>query len=141
MDPGLGVLVFRPLTQTIMAAPEKGIHGNCFATCVAAITGEDNVPNFAQEGKSKWFIALWTWADRLGWDVCSPNENRLPEGVLVAMGLGPRGFKHAVLWAGGRDGMIIWDPHPDRTGLVGRPENWVSIDRDLRKRGADLWTV
>jgi len=122
-------LTFRPLTQTILSNLEIGVHGNCLATCVAAITGADDVPNFAQEG-TRWFLALWAWGDENGWDIYTAKPSELPPGPSIATGQGPRGFKHAVVWGGGTNGMVVWDPRPSRVGLVGPPENWVRVTRD-----------
>lgn len=121
-------LSFRALTQTVFSDPANGVHGNCLATCVAAITGED-VPNFAQFGRSKWFLELWKWGDEYGWDIYTARPDDLTLGFTIAQGDGPRGFKHAVLWVGGSNGMVAWDPHPDRTGLIGRPKNWIRLKK------------
>lgn len=119
-----------PVTQEEFSDPERGVHGNCLSACLEAITGEQGIPNFAQHGRGKWFLKLWEWADERGWLVCSVNREKLPLGVVIVQGNGPRGFKHACLWAGGPDGMLVWDPHPDRTGLV-TLENWIRVEKDV----------
>lgn len=43
--------------------------------------------------------------------------------VWILGGMSPRGFTHAVL---GDAGGVLWDPHPDRTGLQ-TTEHWYAV--------------
>lgn len=120
-------LTLTPVTQTRFG----GDHGDCFAACVATITGVplDQIPNFIEAGR-EWFAVLWNWADETGWDVYSAHSKEtLPNGPLIVTGPGARGFGHACVWIGGPDGMIAWDPHPSRAGLV-ECDHWIVLERD-----------
>lgn len=69
-----------------------------------------------------WFRTMKAWADKQG---LHPQLMRTPprQGqVAVAMGEGPRGRLHAVVYAGP---FLAHDPHPSRAGLVGRPHRYM----------------
>ncbi len=110
--------------------------GNCFATCVAALTGIplEDVPNFCL--KDSWFEDAVNWLWEHGWGVAyfygSDEKGQLPEGArlystlpYIATGPSPRGdFLHSVVE---RDGKLLHDPHPDDTGLAGPPRDYILL--------------
>lgn len=118
---------FYPVTQTEFSNEDGSVHGNCLSACLEAITGEKEIPNFANYGRSVWFMKLWAWGDEHGWEIHSCNRDRLPPGAVIVQGKGPRGFQHACVWVGGPTGMIAWDPHPDRTGLTAT--HWIRVSK------------
>ena len=117
---------FAPITQTEFSDPAADTHGNCLSACLEAITGIHPIPNFANFGRNEWFTKLWEWSDSKGWDVYSCNQAKLPITPTIVQGDGPRGFKHACIWVGGPNGMLAWDPHPSRAGLL-TYDNWVRV--------------
>lgn len=106
--------------QTIFGAPS----GNCFATAVACVFDLDvaDVPNFCAPPEKGWGDRFEAWCrDRglqplffetenfPGWvEACSPKQ------VVIASGPAARGLLHTCVYRGGE---LLWDPHPDDTGL------------------------
>lgn len=113
--------------QTTFGMP----NGNCFATCMACILDldVDQVPNFMHEG-DEWFAAAQSWLSRryslrlltLKWDARENAAWGLGKTLCIASGPASRGFMHSVVWQAGK---MIHDPHPDGTGLIGDPEDYV----------------
>lgn len=116
------------LTQLILHNPENGKFGDCFRTCIACILDIPDVtlvPHIFENGfddTAIWQQPLNEWLSKLGLayiDVAcaegwfdSWNINT----YHIISGNSPRGFSHAVV---GRNGKMVWDPHPSRDGLVG----------------------
>lgn len=116
------------LTQTILAEDPSGERGNCFATCIASILEAPlaEVPNFCNSDLWRWDLNRWLAPRGLTYvDVSLPGDARdeLVEfwGYHVISGDGPRGHRHSVV---GLKGEIVWDPHPSRAGLLGKPDDW-----------------
>jgi hypothetical protein len=124
-----------PLVQTKFSDTEKGIHGNCFGTCVASLLELDpaTVPPFEDLPDGKWFPPFWELLknngcrfggtrhmrqrilDGEGWpDDIGPGV----DGYYIVGGGSPRGFTrgHAVIY---RAGEMVMDPHPSGAGLTG----------------------
>jgi len=127
--------------------------GDCLRVAVASLLGMgiDDVPHFAaiEHGRPAddplrhaWWWALVGWCrllepafdvvsldplDRHAWpDPDDPDDPLL--GCYLLTGPSPRGpWLHTVVAKAGR---VVWDPHPDRTGLTGRP---VAAERLLRR--------
>jgi len=111
----------RPVLQT-----KFGVDGNCFSACVATILGVGlaDVPNDPGTGRRVWRDYL----DRFGLGMLTVQLGAgwPPEGAYcIAGGKSARGLPHAVVWFFEPDGAgkMVFDPHPDSTGLVGPPED------------------
>ena len=107
-----------PVMQT-----KLGKSGNCLQACVASALGFSlvQVPEFSGR---RWADELRAWFAGLGLRVITCSRER--EGIAIALGRGPRGLRHAVVW---REGRMIHDPHPDRSGLLGRPDQYLYWER------------
>lgn len=113
----------KPVDQTVFA-PGKG---NCFSACVASIleVGTDEVPFFMVDAAWKDLFLDWCGERRLVVDFSSGFPAPLGE-FYIANGISPRGDTrgHSVVM---RDGHVVHDPHPDRTGLAGKPWGWITL--------------
>lgn len=110
------------VTQTILHDPDRGQHGNCFSACLASILHLDiaEVPVFWNP--ETWVDELQAWLKPMGF--CYMEA--WPEAVTswktsglhgVCCGPTPRfggNVEHSCVAV---DGSIVWDPHPDHTGL------------------------
>ncbi len=118
----------KPIDQTKFRVPE----GNCFSACVASLLHLpiEDVPTFCAEG-DKWFEVFQQWLRPLGLYafMLKHCEEWRPDGYYILGGKSPRGdFFHAVI---ARDGEIVHDPHPSRTGLVDRQDYTLIVPFDL----------
>jgi hypothetical protein len=104
--------------------------GNCFAACIASITGLDL--NLLTEqlgpGGGTWDGDVWvanpdeehwfTRAERvlatLGWQI-SYDTAEVPDGYAIYSGPAARGLLHSCVGIGGE---VVHDPHPSRAGLI-----------------------
>lgn len=101
-----------------------GTSGNCFAACVASIFQMwlHEIPNFCEVG-DEWWAPFEMWCRRLGFQpICLPTPDGCdwalwfaPGQLVIASGLGARGFAHSVLYM---DGKLFFDPHPDDSGIA-----------------------
>lgn len=100
------------------------LFGNCFAACVASIfeLPLDQVPHFMVNRNNTanecWFEDFGRWLQRTfgSTPVMLTGELGTPSSALcIASGPAKRGFNHAVIWQNGR---MVFDPHPDNTGLI-----------------------
>lgn len=136
--------------QTRFGGPDAppGEQGNCYAACLASLFHFPlhSIPVYPDKD---WFLSYQRWLRPRGLMVMVFHENpfSLPEysefGVCVASGMGPRGYRHAVLW---QDGKLLHDPHPSNAGLVSVDEYDVFVitnpDRywnHCRPRYDDRW--
>ena len=114
-----------PTTQTILHDPENGINGNCLSAVLASLLHVDiaDVPVFCNE--VSWVKDLNAWLRQFGlaYVQCQSFQEQCEasgiEGCYCEVfGDSPRrpGTLHATV---GIDGVMVFDPHPDRTGVVG----------------------
>lgn len=124
----------KPVHQNIFGSP----NGNCFQACVASIfeLPLEDVPHFCGYKNKHWFQDIQRWMNERGFfyfPVCFSETNLeyetlypiLPDVLCIASGKSPRGnFNHSVVGVirSGYDFRILYDPHPDNTGLDGKPE-------------------
>lgn len=129
-------------TQTSIHDPPRAI-GDCLRTCYACLLEihPSDVPHFAEPYYRGELTAEESSRSQRDWlrtkfglDVITvPVDPQMPRsweyypnGLCIAGGKSPRGHigGHAVIWRwdalGGR---LVHDPHPDRSGLVGPPED------------------
>lgn len=114
-----------PITQTIKSDIEKGIHGNCFASCLASIMEIplSEVPEFQNMG-TDWFPKLWDFLLEHGYEFYGTGKkedvekyNKGIDGFYIVNGESPRGFArgHSVVYYKGE---FVHDPYPDGKGLT-----------------------
>lgn len=105
------------LDQTKLHDPEKGVAGNCFATCLAMITGFpiEFVPQFEEMMKGPdYMIEVQSWLRMYGYYIEKLTTG--PQGYSIATGPSKR-FKDTEHCVIAHDGIICHDPHPSRDGL------------------------
>lgn len=115
----------KPVKQLIYNQGTNGV-GDCLRACVASIMELpiETVPNFVEyeKGNAEYLevlinflkpyslkpLTLWfaDWNDEKNW---------IPPGYHMIYGYSERGIKHAVV---GYQGKVVFDPHPDETGLA-----------------------
>ena len=112
----------KPVTQTIFGEP----YGNCTAACIASILDCNliSVPHFNPEPGENTDETYWprllTFLESHGLTILFISEEYYkqyplkPKGYHIANGPAARGLPHSCVML---DGEIVWDPHPDRTGL------------------------
>lgn len=100
--------------------------GDCLTACIASLLELpiEVVPVFIDAGGD---LEMWEACEAFLLSfglsaVCHLPEDVDPEDEVVAIGAGPRGKAHAVLFSGGA---LLHDPHPSRAGLTGWP--WMVI--------------
>lgn len=126
-------------TMAHLVGTDPDVPGDCWRCCVAGMLGlaRDEVPHFLADHPEgdEWFTATKAWVESRvpggtidAFDPVFPAFISEPPYPLVIMsGPSPRGpWSHAVLvdW---RTGDLVWDPHPDRTGLAGPPFDMVCV--------------
>lgn len=119
----------KPVTQTILHNPPETI-GNCFVACLSSVLEIpiDSIPHFAERACIKrdplqvdqklWDQAIQNFLKPLGWmyfTIWADDYTRKNvRGYHLIEGNSKRG-PHVVV---GKDGVMVWDPHPSREGLV-----------------------
>lgn len=118
-----------PVTQTRLHIKDREGNvlqkGNCFQAAVASIMELplDDVPNFIEFEDHEWFEKFIEFLDsrsyEYGWHY--PHDGQENKGYSIGSGISPRATKdcritHAVICL---DGEMVFDVHPDRTGILG----------------------
>lgn len=125
----------KPVDQEFVHRPEIGQHGDCQRAVIASLLELtiDQVPHFAQEagGDPELYwngIQRFLGARGLVYLTAPARAGAVFFGEGVDLfheisGPSPRGngVLHCVV---GRNGQIVFDPHPSRAGLAGKPEDW-----------------
>lgn len=96
--------------------------GNCVAACVATLL---DYPISELPDKLCYTSELFCWAENNGYELrYSSDINEVESVLFIANGISPRDktIRHAVIWS--KSG-IVFDPHPDRAGLVGEPDRYI----------------
>ena len=114
----------KPIKQTILHDPANGKHGNCLSAVIASLLHIDieTVPLFITPGT--WVQDLNAWLEPFGLAYCMVEDFDLQ---IEAYGI--KGMWHEVSGNTGRskdvthacvanDGVLVFDPHPDNTGLT-----------------------
>lgn len=123
----------KPITQTrLHIRDENGLvvqKGNCFQAAVASLMDLeiDQVPNFIEYSDYEWFEKFCHFIKSKGYQYevhYSP-----PDDYSIGSGISPRATKdhkvtHAVICL---DGEMVFDVHPDRTGVIGGINYWETI--------------
>lgn len=121
-----------PVKQRYLHDPEKGILGDCYSACVASILHLpiEQVPCAQEAGitevdEDAFNLLFNKYFEGRGLAELCFMAHEVHEQARnvhhVITGPSPRfpGFLHSVV---GKGGKIVYDPHPDGTGLVGDPE-------------------
>lgn len=122
-----------PVTQTMFYDPTQPAdkqRGNCLQAVVASLLelSLDEVPHFVQDdvnsgGKVNWWNSMLEFLLSHGWLLHGATLDTHPGEHLMVSGPSPRGngIHHVVIY---KDGQMVHDPHPDRTGLVSIGAAW-----------------
>lgn len=115
--------------QTIPYEAGSVVGGNCLQAAVASIyeLPIEAVPHFIQFGDD-WGKALQLYVHSTGHELLRLHHEPDDSEIVLAFGTSPRGVQHSVVW---RDGYVMHDPHPSKSGLVGNPSSFWSITRPL----------
>lgn len=116
----------RPVDQT-----EFGPGGNCLSACIASVLEMplEQVPNFNHAAED-WAEALLAWCADRKLNLDFSTEFPAPAGRHVILGgTSPRRQGRAGHAVVALDGVVVHDPHPDRTGIVGEPWDWILLTK------------
>lgn len=129
----LKIKMMIPKTQTRL---HKGLfpisdRGNCFPACIASILEmdvEDVIQIQEHYDDPEWPQILQRWLNSKGyrWRTIEPEDNVSGKYILVS-GTSPRfpDCSHIVIY---KDGIMVHDPHPDRTGILNE-QNFEIIEK------------
>ena len=133
----------KPQKQRFLHNPPES-YGDCFPTALASLMNidRDDVPHFWDGGKEPeggWYAPVREWLAKynltyLSLPVAADLKTTLgmmgdfnPGVFYLLSGNGGRVGNHTVV---AKDDEIIWDPHPDNSGLVGPCEDgfyWIDF--------------
>lgn len=129
----------RPVTQTILDTGDRTREGNCLQAAVASLLhlGLDDVPHFVQQhsdsdGREDWLDLLCAWLNGRGLHLYRVDPE--PGEDYFEFGKTERGTTHVVIC---RDGRMIHDPHPSRSGLLLGRVSGPYVVRPIRAAEAD----
>lgn len=103
----------------------KTERGNCFAACIASLLDVplNHVPNIEELYDCyAWYDVFCSWLECKGYtfETSTKQECISSGGYYLVSGKSPRGsFNHIVIY---KEGQMVHDPHPDRTGLLTEEE-------------------
>lgn len=120
-----------------------GKDGNCQQAALASIfeLPLEEVPDFVHGGHDDWWSPMAEWIlERFRlWPLCLDAQSCrdaeiewTPPGYHIIAGDGPRGHRHATV---GYMGVVVWDPHPSRDGLLSEDEWTVYVHPMERQNG------
>ncbi len=136
----------KPVTQTTCDSQE----GNCFAACLASLLEADIdiVPNICAPAYARddWDREINIWlVENFGvwwFDFSLPEKevkNIIPTKAYHLMcGESSRERLHSVV---GQGGHMVWDPHPDRSGLLSVQTYGVLVPTELHSCSAAPLTL
>lgn len=122
-----------PVDQTRFYDPSLPVdqqRGNCLQAVIASLLDLplDEVPHFVQDdvnsgGRVNWWNSMIEFVHTHGWGLHGATLETHPGEHLMVSGPSPRGqgIHHVVVY---RDGQMVHDPHPDRTGLLSVEAAW-----------------
>lgn len=120
-----------PTQQTKLCAADGGHSGNCFAACLATLLDLPlwMVPPFEDMPAGTWFERSNGWLREM-FGATIEKKDHAPSPYLppfIAVGHSDRGVRHAVI---NRGVELVWDPHPQGSGLTSIITVYVLRDRD-----------
>lgn len=111
-----------------MKPVEQDRPDNCFDACLASVLELplESAPHY--KGQDDWIQHYNAWLNGHGFRlVMLPEDEPAPQGYHLAAHRSPRGpHLHSVVVL---DGVIVWDPHPQREMGVGERVRWDVIER------------
>lgn len=164
-DPALFDMVTSHISEPLNGAfpTQKYLHGDqdipgdCWRTAIAGLVGadRDDVPHFAHlygadAPELAWWDATVAWVEKFkpGWTLTCLKpvfpvylNPELAPRIVIASGASPRssvaaeGLWHSVL-VDAITGALVWDPHPDRTGLASEPYELAGLTHIDTEEGA-----
>lgn len=112
----------KEVSQTKLHDPKGIRNGNCFAAVVASLLELDieDVPNvetlFDLPDNHVWAEVMTRWLSHHGHEWHSINrEDVVTDELYLVVGKSPRGVTHVCIY---KNGVMVWDPHPSRSGLI-----------------------
>ena len=113
-----------PVKQTILHDPANGLHGNCLSAVIAALLHMpiENVPLFIVPGT--WVKDLNTWLRQFGLAYCMVEDFDCHidaygiEGLWHEVSGNTSRSKDVTHACVAKDGVMVFDPHPENSGLT-----------------------
>jgi len=123
----------KPVKQSILHDPENNQYGDCFRACIASLLELpiDEVPHVLNSPKpSRWYEDILQWLGKRGlayieyrvtdedmkhWQLLWGVDNLHIYHIITGQSPRDKKIYHSVI---GLNGQIVFDPHPDNTGLV-----------------------
>lgn len=114
----------QPTKQTILHDPENGVHGNCMSAVLASILHLpiEEIPIFSS---SDWQIQLNNWLRKFGLaylmvdaafkEALASHQVQNLYHEIYGISKRSNDTLHACV---GKDGELVFDPHPDNSGLT-----------------------
>lgn len=122
-----------PQDQEFIHIPNQQ-HGDCMRACIASLFDLPiaEVPHFLRDADGspiKFWDGVFDFCEARGFDYNPQHKSHVNQladhmdGYHIIGGPSPRGggILHAVV---GRNGEIVFDPHPSKAGLAGDPSEW-----------------
>jgi len=121
----------KPVDQTKLHDPDNGIRGNCMAASLASILELplSDVPEF-EDMDEDWWPKLMKWLELLGFYLIQWSEEVCLQGYCLCSGMSERGVNHQVVY---KNGKLVHDPHPSKTGIKKVSEVWALLPIDPSK--------
>lgn len=121
----------KPVDQTKLHDPDNGIRGNCMAASLASILELplSDIPEF-EDMEGDWWPNLMNWLESLGFYIIQWREEVCLQGYYLCAGMSERGVNHQVVY---KNGKLVHDPHPSKTGIKKVNEVWALLPIDPSK--------
>lgn len=129
-----------PVDQTILSTEDGTIHGNCFRACIASILhiDIDDIPKFESMASGEWHIPFFNFLNANGYEFMGTGKPKgIYDGYIIAFGDSHRKYVthgHSVIY---KDGKMVHDPHPSRSGLK-KLKGFYMIEKIKPTIGIDL---
>lgn len=129
-----------PVEQRALHNPEKGIMGDCFSAVVASMLHLpiEEVPLFAAYEEGVWLKELNRWLFQYNLCYIAIQLDSAETAIEWIQNLGIKNLYHEAAGDSprfpgtghstiGKDGMCIFDPHPEGTGVTNEDHYWVGL--------------
>lgn len=129
--------------QTMLHQPEAHMEGNSFVTCIANILELpiEQCPRIEYLMECKlapdlWWTATVSWLKYMGFrityvDAINWKDKVSPGEIYIITGQSHRGpYSHSVL---AQDGIVIFDPHPDDSGVIVNEKSYAFVIRPINQ--------